>query len=74
MKCGNRIVRLGDSISQVVILCGAPLSKNYIGQVKKGNKYVNVDVYTYVLRKGSFARILEFNDGTLAKIEHGPRM
>ncbi|WP_340677654.1 DUF2845 domain-containing protein [Paraglaciecola sp.] len=73
-RCGNDLVRTGDTSIEVKLKCGPPFDIEYIGQSKVNNQYVNIDRYTYVPEKGKFVKILEFHDGNLVKILIGPRV
>jgi hypothetical protein len=70
----DAIVEEGDTNSEVEILCGTPMSTHYEGKIKINGKKVRVNRWTYNPGKGKFYVILDFHDGVLTKIRHGPRV
>jgi hypothetical protein len=70
----NAIVNVGDTNTEVEILCGAPMSAHYGGEIEIDAKKVIVDRWTYNPGWGKFYVILDFHNGVLSKISHGPRV
>jgi hypothetical protein len=70
----DAIVEEGDTKSEVELLCGTPMSANYEGKVKINGDKIHVDRWTYNPGKGKFYVILDFYNGVLTKISHGPRV
>jgi len=73
-RCNGKIISTGYTITEVKLACGKPFDTIYIGRVKIGNKYVNIDQHTYLPGKGKLTKILVFHDGKLAEILNGPRI
>ena len=83
MKCGTRLVSDGDSKAKVLLRCGEPFMKEFVGEktVRSrlyggyGIKFdtVPVERWTYVLGQRQFMRILTFEADTLVKIELGDK-
>jgi hypothetical protein len=83
MKCGTRLVSDGDSKAKVLLRCGEPFMKEFVGEktVRSrlyggyGIKFdtVQVERWTYVLGQRQFMRILTFEADTLVKIELGDK-
>lgn len=74
MRCGNKIVNTGDTISEVVLTCGQPIDIQSVGLKEERGGFVKIERYTYVFGKGKLAKILEFHGGKLVEISNGPRM
>ena len=74
LRCGQKLVRPGDTKVEVILKCGEPFAIDKSGKSKIKNAYVDIERFTYVQEKGSFVKILEFSNGVLVKITHGPRI
>tara|TARA_R110002124_G_scaffold152499_1_gene319372 strand:+ start:68 stop:367 length:300 start_codon:yes stop_codon:yes gene_type:complete len=75
LRCKNgSLVLKGDTTFEVKASCGQPDDEEYVGSVKKGGKYVNVERYLYIPPKGQFLKIVEFHDGVVAEIINGSRV
>jgi hypothetical protein len=70
----DAIVKEGDTNVEVKILCGAPMSTHYEGEVEIEENKVLIDRWTYNPGKGKFYVILDFYNGVLTKIRQGPRV
>ena len=73
MRCGNKVVVVGDTTTEVKIICGKPFDSQSTGLKETNDTYVQIERYTYVFGKGKISKILEFHGGKLVKIENGPR-
>jgi hypothetical protein len=74
LQCGNRLITVGDLKSEVLFVCGSPLTREQhleIRRVGSSVVTVNVDVWTYDPGAGSFLRVLTFEDGRLVEILAG---
>ncbi len=79
LRCGNRLVSVGDNKAEVLIKCGAPAWKDtwtdkLISNVNTpGELRVNVERerWVYDLGHHSFLRFLLFENGRLARITTG---
>jgi hypothetical protein len=78
MRCGSRLVEIGDSKSDVVAKCGRAAYEDERYEERRdreGRRYVvRVDDWTYDLGKGSFLRHLTFENGSLRDIRAGTRV
>jgi hypothetical protein len=83
MKCGTRLVSDGDSKAKVLLRCGEPFMKEFVGEKTVRNKMyggyviksntVPLERWTYIPGKRKFMRILTFEADTLVKIELGDK-
>jgi hypothetical protein len=79
LRCGNRLVSIGDNKAEVLIKCGAPAWKDdwterhIININTPGELRVSVDRerWIYDLGHNSFLRFLLFENGRLVKISTG---
>jgi len=75
MRCGSRLVGIGDSKSEVVVKCGRAAYEDERYEERRdrdGRRYVvRVDDWTYNLGKGTFLRHLTFENGSLRYIRAG---
>lgn len=83
MKCGTKLVSDGDSKAKVLLRCGEPFLREFVGEktirsrtyggygIK--SKTVPVERWTYILGQRKFMRILTFEADTLVKIELGDK-
>ena len=75
-RCGRRIVRDGDSVAQLLALCGEPRFKNSASStIKVDGIYKQVRVQRWHYKKGnrSLERIVLIYRGKIAAIEVGGR-
>jgi hypothetical protein len=70
----DAIVEEGDTKSEVSLLCGTPMTVDREGKVKINGNKVLIERWTYNPGKGKFYVILDFRNGVLTKISHGPRV
>jgi hypothetical protein len=73
MRCGNKIIKVGDTTTQVKIICGTPFDSQSTGLTQENDTYLKIERYTYVFGKGRLSKVLEFHGGKLVKIDNGPR-
>ena len=75
MRCGSRLVLLGDSKGEVIPKCGRAAYEDERYEERRdqqGRRYVvRVDEWMYHLGQGSFLRHLTFEDGRLRDITAG---
>jgi hypothetical protein len=78
LRCGNSIIKEGDSQGYVQDKCGEPESKQtytepVLGRYPNGNTYsagtTSRDVWRYHRSNGSFPAVLTFEQGVLKKLE-----
>jgi Protein of unknown function (DUF2845) len=72
LRCGMRLVTLGDRTLEVVEKCGQPKSRSsrYEEHPRSdgGRDFVYVEEWLYRLDEGSFPRLLTFENGMLTSI------
>lgn len=85
LRCGNKIVEIGDNFEQVLNTCGEADATFDMGnrviyrEVDRGEQALGVaesiklDMWVYRPGHGSFSRHLHFENGILVKIELGDR-
>ena len=73
-RCGNKLVKTGDTTVEVKLKCGAPFAIENTGKAKIHNMFVDIVRFTYVPASGKLIQILEFHNGNLVKISNGPRV
>lgn len=79
LRCGNRLVREGDSIEEVHRRCGDPTFRTFSTELISFEtasglvvtKTVQVERWTYNRGPREFIRYLVFRDGRLARITEG---
>jgi hypothetical protein len=75
-RCGQRIVRDGDSVAQLLAICGEPRFKNSSSsKIKVDGVYKQARVQRWHYKKGSrsLERIVLIYRGKIAAIEVGGR-
>lgn len=79
MRCGNRIVGEGDTKAEVLVKCGQPLLREYIGEdveIEYGygtyRKRI-VEEWTYNFGPSKFMQILHFRGNKLIEIRNGDK-
>lgn len=81
MKCGNRLVSIGDNKAEVFIRCGAPVwQDDWVDALVEhreglGERYVTTERERWIYNFGanSFLRFLSFENGRLVEIATGER-
>jgi hypothetical protein len=72
MRCGHRLVSLGEGESAVQTKCGPPSAARRIiarGRRRAGATEMVIDLWTYDLGAQTFVRQLRFEDGSLRRID-----
>ena len=71
LRCGNKIVSVGDNKHKVLNLCGEPSYIEYYDQSQAfyPNHYQKVEVWTYNYGKRRFMQEMQFEKGTLRSIK-----
>ena len=81
LRCGNRIVEIGERKFEVIMKCGPPSSvekwqeevlgyENHREHIKKIT-YSYIEEWTYNLGSDRFMQFLKFRNGVLNSIESG---
>lgn len=85
LRCGSRLIAIGDSTFRVESRCGKPAAKEYSSldetavikgqgdELQESRKTVKVEKWTYDFGPGKLLKILTFKDGVLTGIETGGR-
>lgn len=85
MRCGQRLVLVGDTKYKLEALCGKPVaqeqfeivrhhrSRNLHGRFIVSTYPVTVEQYTYDLGPTRFLRIITLEQGVITRIETGER-
>jgi hypothetical protein len=73
-RCAHGIVKLGDKIEDVQVMCGAPTKSEH--KVEQHTRYglvgtVTIDTWTYDRGPNDLVRVLWFQNGLLHTIEVG---
>jgi len=71
MRCGTKLVELGETPGEVSAKCGAPSSASSRMEPRMlGNAvvYLAIDEWTYRGGAGDFARLLTFENARLASV------
>jgi hypothetical protein len=79
LRCGNRLVRDGDTQDEVFRRCGKPAFRNFSTELISFEtasgfvvtKAVPVETWTYNRGPREFVRYLKFRDGRLVRIVAG---
>jgi hypothetical protein len=75
MRCGQRLVNVGDTSGEVLFKCGAPTFADRRVETPASpdgsSRTITCDAWTYNLGPHDFVRVLNFVDGTLRSIELG---
>ena len=72
LRCGDRLVELGERTAEVLAKCGAPLTRDRWTETRTHDGkilLVNVEEWVYSADDGSFRRLLRFENGRLRSIE-----
>jgi hypothetical protein len=78
-ECGEQIVTIGDSKSEVIAKCGEPAGKDFqqeelkkkLDSGQERSVFVTIEEWTYNLGPNRFVRILIFRNGKLTEIKTG---
>ncbi len=82
LRCGSRLVALGDSAVKVLDVCGEPLAREVLGSrtlhygARRGGFIETTEVverWTYNAGRTHFRRELTFSGGDLVDIEFGDK-
>lgn len=83
MQCGTKLISDGDTKAKVLLRCGKPDMREFVGEKTVRSKLyggyaiksyaVPVERWTYILGQRQFMRILTFEADTLVKIELGDK-
>ncbi|HAX97079.1 MAG TPA: hypothetical protein DCY35_11270 [Prolixibacteraceae bacterium] len=79
MRCGNRLVRAGDTKGEVLSKCGEPALKDFVGVDKFYNRSTSssstrtVEEWTYLPAEGRRARTVIFQGNRVVEIFEGDR-
>ncbi len=79
MRCGDRVVSVGDSATDLMAKCGEPASKNKweevirerLGDDTARKIYITVEDWTYNFVPNQFLRIFTLRNGKVTDIRTG---
>jgi len=72
LRCGTKIINIGDRNFEVYRKCGEPAFRNFVGytdEVKGGYLPIEEWIYNSTLGSGNNFNLLRFEGGKLVKIE-----
>ena len=76
LRCGNKVISVGDTKAQVLAKCGEPLLVE-AGTVEKRSRQrtgtASAEQWTYNFGPSKFMKILTFRGSKLMRIEDGDR-
>ncbi|MEJ5349328.1 MAG: DUF2845 domain-containing protein [Desulfosoma sp.] len=77
LRCGSRLVRLGETKGDVIVKCGPPLYQQHVGEkilrTPYGYEKIVVEEWVYNFGPMDFMHRLRFEGGRLAEIHRGER-
>jgi hypothetical protein len=77
LRCGNRLVIVGETKVDVLAKCGQPLFSEIVGEdhirTPYGDQIRTVEEWTYNFGATDFLYVLTFKGGRLVKIQQGER-
>ena len=73
LRCGTALISVGDSMAEVLLKCGEPLTRDYVGVKYVGSTERFVELWAYSFGYGQFLKLLTFEAGRLVTIENGGR-
>ena len=70
LRCGNKLVQIGDRKHKVLYICGEPTYSDYYDEVSPVIPYLiqEIDVWTYNFGSTKFMQELIFRNGRLHRI------
>jgi hypothetical protein len=68
MRCGQRVIAVGETMYDVQTKCGEPTQRIQRGGGSKG-RWANIEEWTYDFGSKRFVRVLTFNNGRLVYVE-----
>lgn len=75
IRCGTKLVTLGDTATLVKFKCGRPYATEDLGLIKgPDNRFTKLERIFYKQSSGQYLKILEFRNGRLVRIELGQRV
>jgi hypothetical protein len=73
LRCGTALISIGDSMAEVLLKCGEPLTRDNVGVKYVGSTEMFVELWAYNFGYGRFLKLLTFEAGRLVTIENGGR-
>lgn len=77
LRCGSRLVLIGETKGDVAVKCGPPLYQQYVGEkivrTRYGYDKMVVEEWVYNFGPTDFVHTLRFEGGRLAEIHRGER-
>ena len=73
IRCGHDLVQDGESVAQLLLVCGEPMLRQTIGVRETPAGEVLVEQWTYSFGLGMLLQIVTIEGGKVAKVEAGAR-
>ena len=73
LRCGQELVSIGDSSVELLLACGEPLIREFIGVHKTESKEVFIERWTYHFGSGTFLVFVTLEAGLIAEFTDGAR-
>jgi len=73
IRCGHDLVQDGESVAQLLLVCGEPMLRQTIGVRETPAGEVLVEQWTYSFGPGTLLQIVTIEGGKVAKVEDGAR-
>jgi hypothetical protein len=73
IRCGHDLVQDGESVAQLLLVCGEPMLRQTIGVRETPAGEVLVEQWTYNFGPGTLLQIVTVEGGKVAKVEDGAR-
>lgn len=77
LRCGSRLILIGETKADVAVKCGPPLYQQYVGErivrTRYGYDKIIVEEWVYNFGPTDFLHTLRFEGGRLADIRRGER-
>lgn len=76
LRCGNSLVDIGNLKNEVLLACGAPVSKEIIGYIdkeKNADRIRVMKIEEWIIVSGTFYYSLTFEGNKLVAIEQAGR-
>ena len=73
IRCEHDLVQDGESVAQLLLVCGEPMLRQTIGVRETSAGEVLVEQWTYSFGPGTLLQIVTIEGGKVAKVEDGAR-
>jgi len=73
MRCGRDLVQEGESVAQLLMVCGEPMLRQTIAVENTSETEGIVELWTYSFGPGTLLKLVTIEAGKVATIENGER-